>query len=240
MAGSRSTRRELILRPTRWPGPPRGGTLLRVALIAGLLGLAAGVLYAEQAPPECAATGAGSRPSQLDRSGPLGRRRRAPPPTPATARRAAERAIRPPGCPCRPEMVGVPIRLAEPAALAVVRPGVRVDLLAVPAGTGPARPTDPTLLASRAPGSRRGRCRHGSRLSRALPGASTRSGPTGDRPTGGEPVRDHRPILSRLPVSPSVAGARRAVGRRWNPTTRPSPGRCRPRTARAAAGNHRR
>lgn len=43
--------------------------------------------------------------------------------------------------------VGVPIRLTEPAALAVVRPGTRVDLLA--AGTG-SRPTGPTLVAARA------------------------------------------------------------------------------------------
>ncbi|SCL61973.1 hypothetical protein GA0070603_3312 [Micromonospora chersina] len=43
--------------------------------------------------------------------------------------------------------VGVPVRLAEPAALAVLRPGARVDLLVVPAGgaTGTA-----TLLAPRA------------------------------------------------------------------------------------------
>ncbi|MGS2614102.1 hypothetical protein ACVCAH_06160 [Micromonospora sp. LZ34] len=41
--------------------------------------------------------------------------------------------------------VGVPVRLAEPAALAVLRPGARVDLLAVPAAGGAG-----TLLASRA------------------------------------------------------------------------------------------
>lgn len=40
--------------------------------------------------------------------------------------------------------VGVPVRLAEPAALAVARPGTRVDLLAsTPAGAG----TEATLLA---------------------------------------------------------------------------------------------
>ncbi|MFI6130367.1 hypothetical protein [Micromonospora sp. NPDC051141] len=42
--------------------------------------------------------------------------------------------------------MGVPIRLGEPAALAVLRPGARVDLLVVPAGGSP----DPTLLAPRA------------------------------------------------------------------------------------------
>ncbi|MFF0150244.1 hypothetical protein, partial [Micromonospora sp. NPDC005203] len=43
--------------------------------------------------------------------------------------------------------VGVPVRLAEPAALAVARPGVRVDLLAVaPGGVG----TEAVLLAAAA------------------------------------------------------------------------------------------
>ncbi|RLP85147.1 flagellar biosynthesis protein FlgA, partial [Micromonospora sp. CV4] len=43
--------------------------------------------------------------------------------------------------------VGVPVRLAEPAALAVVRPGARVDLLAAPpGGTG----AEAALLATRA------------------------------------------------------------------------------------------
>ncbi|MFI5486660.1 hypothetical protein ACIBXA_14590 [Micromonospora echinaurantiaca] len=42
--------------------------------------------------------------------------------------------------------VGVPVRLAEPAALAVVRPGARVDLLALPPGADGSG----SLLASRA------------------------------------------------------------------------------------------
>ena len=41
--------------------------------------------------------------------------------------------------------VGVPVRLAEPAALAVVRPGSRVDLLAAPPGG--ADTSEATLLA---------------------------------------------------------------------------------------------
>ncbi|MFF5177332.1 flagellar biosynthesis protein FlgA [Micromonospora sp. NPDC000316] len=44
--------------------------------------------------------------------------------------------------------VGVPIRLAEPAALAVVRPGARVDLLAAPPGGADA--AEAILLAPRA------------------------------------------------------------------------------------------
>ena len=46
--------------------------------------------------------------------------------------------------------VGVPVRLADPAALTAVRPGARVDLLAVPpAGEQRAVP-EPLLLAGRA------------------------------------------------------------------------------------------
>ncbi|MGC3859490.1 flagellar biosynthesis protein FlgA [Micromonospora chersina] len=144
----------------RWRGLPRGRTLLRVALVAVLLGLAAAVL---KTPTGCqpggspagrpAPTGGGpavGAPAagggapvgggppaggvQADGGGPPGGvqaggdRRAAALPLPAGA-------------------VGVPIRLAEPAALAVLRPGARVDLLVVPAGgaTGAA-----TLLAPRA------------------------------------------------------------------------------------------
>ncbi|RQX19840.1 flagellar biosynthesis protein FlgA, partial [Micromonospora chalcea] len=45
MAGGEAT-----LRPVRWRGLPRRRTLLRVALVAVLLGLAAAVL---QTPPSC-------------------------------------------------------------------------------------------------------------------------------------------------------------------------------------------
>ncbi|MGN9915765.1 hypothetical protein [Micromonospora palomenae] len=41
--------------------------------------------------------------------------------------------------------MGVPVRLAEPAALAVLRPGARVDLLVVPAGR---TPVEAALVAS--------------------------------------------------------------------------------------------
>ncbi|WFF08422.1 flagellar biosynthesis protein FlgA [Micromonospora sp. WMMD1076] len=109
---------EATLRPVRWRGLPRRRTLLRVTLVAVLLGLAAAVL---RTPPSCP-----------------------PPRVLPTASAAASpsggiRAL-PAGA------VGVPIRLAEPAALAVLRPGARVDLLVVPAGGSP----DPTLLAPRA------------------------------------------------------------------------------------------
>lgn len=151
---------EASLRPVRWRGLPRGRTLLRVVLVAMLLGLAAAVLK----------TPAGCRPG----GSPAG----APTPTggaPAAGAPAAGGGApgdgvqagggapgdRAPGggvqaggdrraaaLPLPAGAVGVPIRLAEPAALAVLRPGARVDLLVVPAGgaTGAAA----TLLAPRA------------------------------------------------------------------------------------------
>ncbi|MFG3578580.1 flagellar biosynthesis protein FlgA [Micromonospora chersina] len=146
---------EASLRPVRWRGLPRGRTLFRVVLVAVLLGLAAAVLKTpEGCPPGGTAAAltapaggapAGGAPAagggapgggvQAGGGGPSGGgvqtggdRRAAALPLPAGA-------------------VGVPIRLAEPAALAVLRPGARVDLLVVPAGraTGAA-----TLLAPRA------------------------------------------------------------------------------------------
>jgi hypothetical protein len=47
--------------------------------------------------------------------------------------------------------VGVPVRLTEPATLAVVRPGTRVDLIAVTAaGTATPGAQESTLVAARA------------------------------------------------------------------------------------------
>ncbi|MGC4804547.1 flagellar biosynthesis protein FlgA [Micromonospora sp. DT233] len=119
------------LRPVRRPRLPGRSTLLRVTLVAALLGLAAAVLRTPAGcpPPPVASGGPGpatSPPAQGPGAGP------GSPPTPLSLPDGA---------------VGVPIRLAEPAALAVVRPGDRVDLLAVPAG---GRAAEADLLASRA------------------------------------------------------------------------------------------
>ncbi|RKN23786.1 flagellar biosynthesis protein FlgA [Micromonospora musae] len=136
------------LRPLRRPRLPRRGTLLRAALVAGLLGLAAAVLHT---PPGCSPPPASAPAPSTPRPGPGD----SPAPSaaavpglpterdtiPATSdpHRAEGRLPIPAGS------VGVPIRLAEPAALAVVRPGAHVDLLAAPAdGRGAA----PSLLAS--------------------------------------------------------------------------------------------
>ncbi|MFI0795982.1 flagellar biosynthesis protein FlgA [Micromonospora rubida] len=112
------------LRPVRRPRLPGRSALLRAALVAALLGLAAAVL---QTPAGC--------PQPPGGSGSPG-----PGPSPSTGG--------PPSpLPLPDGAVGVPVRLAEPAALAVVRPGARVDLLAVPAD---GRAAEADLLASRA------------------------------------------------------------------------------------------
>lgn len=115
------------LRPVRWRGLPRGGTLLRAALVAVLLGLAAAVL---QTPAGCPPRGvAPVSPGPVTGSG-----------SPDTGRTGV-------ALPLPDGSVGVPVRLAEPAALAVLRPGARVDLLVVPAGGAAG---EATLLAPRA------------------------------------------------------------------------------------------
>ena len=145
------TASEGSLRPVRWRGLPRSGTLLRVALVAMLLGLAAAVL---QTPGECrpgSAPGLTPRAPVTPGAVPPGDRARgdgAPGDgtsggtqgTPARADRAAGGAL-----PLPSGSVGVPVRLAEPAALAVLHPGARVDLMVVPGASAEA-----TLLASRA------------------------------------------------------------------------------------------
>ncbi|PTA45625.1 flagellar biosynthesis protein FlgA [Micromonospora sp. RP3T] len=119
------TGREATLRPVRWRGLPRRRTLVRVTLVAVLLGLAAAVLRTPAGCPPGSAPSGSSAGTGVTAS--------------ADAPSAGPQPL-PDGS------VGVPIRLAEPAALAVLRPGARVDLLVVPAGGSP----DPTLLAPRA------------------------------------------------------------------------------------------
>jgi len=125
----RSMQRDTTLRPSRWPPHRGGGPVLRWALVAALLVLAAGVLYLRQPQPTC------PDPAETPLAAASGPASGAPTdgarlPLPAGA-------------------VGVPIRLAEPASVAVVRPGVRVDLLAVPAAGGSARTPEPALVAAR-------------------------------------------------------------------------------------------
>jgi len=122
--GPASSRREPSLRPARWPGRPRTATVLRAAVVAALLTVAAGVLYSQE-PAECPTAPAAAGPTAAGRT-----------PEPPDGR----------PLPIPQGLVGVPVRLAEPAALAVVRPGGRVDLLAVPAASTRA-PGEPGVVA---------------------------------------------------------------------------------------------
>ncbi|WP_433316249.1 flagellar biosynthesis protein FlgA [Micromonospora chersina] len=146
---------EASLRPVRWRGLPRGRTLLRVVLVAVLLGLAAAVL---KTPEGCPPGGTAAAPTAPTGGAPAGgapaARGGAPGggvqaggggPSGGGVQTGGDR--RAAALPLPAGAVGVPIRLAEPAALAVLRPGARVDLLVVPASgaTGAA-----TLLAPRA------------------------------------------------------------------------------------------
>lgn len=107
--------REPTLDPVRRPRLPRGRTLLRAALIAAFLLTAVAALYARD-PVACAPP---------------------PPPTAAASAPSVDASGRlavPPGA------VGVPVRLAEPAVLALVHPGDRVDLLAASGASPTPRP----------------------------------------------------------------------------------------------------
>ncbi|PWR04881.1 flagellar biosynthesis protein FlgA [Micromonospora acroterricola] len=137
------------LRPLRRLALPGGRTLLRAGLVAALLGLAAAVLHTPTGCPP--ATRASPSPDPLGAAGPTDSADGQPTGTepidgPSTGTRATTDARSGP-LPLPTGAVGVPVRLAEPAALAVVRPGFRVDLLAAPPGGAGA---EATLLASRA------------------------------------------------------------------------------------------
>lgn len=112
--------REPTLDPVRRPRLPRGRTLLRTGLIALFLLIAAAALLAGDPAAPCA-------PSP-------------PAAAPAPSEDASGRLAVPSG------VVGVPVRLAEPAVLTLVHPGDRVDLLAA-TGTAAAPARDPTVLA---------------------------------------------------------------------------------------------
>jgi hypothetical protein len=125
-------RREPRLDPVRWPRTPRRSTVVRGALVAILLTTAAGVLYAGAPAP------AGCPVAESKSPRPVTPSPTAPPPgasSPGPTRPGAP-DDQPSGgrLPLPPGAVGVPVTLADPMTLAVVRPGDRVDLLTVPAG----------------------------------------------------------------------------------------------------------
>lgn len=145
------SRREPSLRPARWPGRPRGITLLRGALVATFLALAAGLIYAQE-PATCAG---GSQPGGTPTGTPSGDV------TPADGGAGAGPVGEAPGAgadrpaasgplPIPRGLVGAPVRLAEPAAADAVRPGGRVDLLAVPTAAARSTVEQPTVIASAA------------------------------------------------------------------------------------------
>jgi hypothetical protein len=156
-------RREPSLRPVRWSGRLRPVTLLRAALVAAFLALAAGLIYAQE--PATCAGGTSSRstpsgdvptdrrtgadPADADLARPAASGSPAGPAAPGGPAPGADVAAAAPSrpLPIPPGLVGVPVRLADPAAAEAVRPGRRVDLLAVPVR---ATVEQPTVLASAA------------------------------------------------------------------------------------------
>jgi hypothetical protein len=115
---------------------PRRPTLVRAVLVAGLLLTAAGVLYAGGDPPAPPAPAA-------ERAEPAPGPGRA---TPDQPRPAEGPPAGPQRLPIPAGRVGVPVSLGDPARVAVLRPGDRVDLLAVPTAGG-----DPVPLATGSP-----------------------------------------------------------------------------------------
>lgn len=106
------------LDPVRWR-PPARSVLVRLSVITTLLALAATVVWSGSSDCEpCPAAPAGTT--------------RAPTASP-DASQAPVSDAQAPASPTRPTVpagsVGVPVRLAEPSGLALVRPGDRVDLL---------------------------------------------------------------------------------------------------------------
>ncbi|MGA3487014.1 flagellar biosynthesis protein FlgA [Micromonosporaceae bacterium DT55] len=114
------------LRPARWPPHwLRRATMLRLAAVGALLAVAAAILWSAEPVSPCA-------PVTASTDGP----------SPSVSPSAT--LTLPAGT------VGVPVRLADPAALTAVRPGARVDLLAVPPAGVQKPGGEPLLLAGRA------------------------------------------------------------------------------------------
>ncbi|WP_250027890.1 hypothetical protein [Paractinoplanes maris] len=108
------------LDPVRWR-PPARGLLLRLAAVAILLGTAALVSWSP--PPSC------------------------DPPTYAVPVTSSPPASAPSSAPTVPTgSLGVPIRLSDPAALALVEPGNRVDLLRLNGSDGSTTPVAQSAL----------------------------------------------------------------------------------------------
>ena len=115
------------LDPVRWHRPARG-MLLRLTVVAILLGTAALVSWS---PPRSCAPASYTVPAAAS-------------PTPSSS---ADGQAVPAGS------VGVPVRLADPAALALVRTGNRVDLLRLDNADGSTTPVAESALVLKVTGS---------------------------------------------------------------------------------------
>ena len=127
LTGSRTEGR---LDPIRWRRPGRGA-LLRSGVIAALLITAAFLTWSgpETCAPPMSQAGDAKAKAAPASSSVAGTRPAAP--TGSATREGGSDAVEPSHgrAPVPPGRVGVPVRLAEPTALALVRPGDHVDLL---------------------------------------------------------------------------------------------------------------
>ncbi|MFI7541201.1 hypothetical protein [Actinoplanes sp. NPDC049599] len=154
------TRREARLDPVRWRRPGRSA-LLRTAVVAALIGTAALLMWTgpETCAPTCPASPAQHNPAVPDGSPPAvrpavpdGSPPAVHPAVPDGSPPAARPAVPGGGPPVAvrpavpPGLIGVPVRLADPAALKLIHPGDRVDIFRVP-GTG----DSPQAIATAAP-----------------------------------------------------------------------------------------
>jgi hypothetical protein len=138
------TRTEHRLDAVRWPGAARRGAVGRTFAVAVLLLVAAGVLYTGGPAATCQARSARPGPSDPAATpapreeGELAAGERAAGERAAGERAAGEPAAGDVGLQGRLELpagtVGVAVTLADPAILGMLRPGDRVDVLAVASG----------------------------------------------------------------------------------------------------------
>lgn len=131
--------REPRLDPVRWRRPGRG-LLLRLAAVALLLATAAALLWSRPtaAPTPSLQSAAPTRsPGSAAPRADAAPGRDADPAAGPAARDPAAPDPATPGSAVPAGTVGVAVRLAEPAALRLLRPGDRVDLFRVGEGGGP-------------------------------------------------------------------------------------------------------
>ncbi|KUL29350.1 hypothetical protein [Actinoplanes awajinensis] len=143
---SRSGTRNERLDPVRGRAPTRG-TLLRLTVITALLVTAAGLLWLRPTTTPCATPGPSTSPAKAA-AGKAATDKAAtdkaaagahaiggttPSPGPAAGQPTPGSPVSSPGSAGKPPVpdgaVGVPVRLADPTALALTHPGDRVDLL---------------------------------------------------------------------------------------------------------------